>query len=88
MVGAQGFSGRGDVGNRLSGFVHYRAFGRALAVDQSVIGHACIGQKLTHQPVILGRNAQAVAMGLAKRRGRGIQIVQRVDIDPAGGVWQ
>ena len=84
MVGPQGFAGRGDVGNRLGRQVLHRALGGTKAVNQLVIGNALAGQKIAHQPVIFGGNAQPLAMRGAEGGGNRIQIVQRIHIDPGG----
>ncbi len=83
VVRPQRLAGRGDVGNRLGGSVLHRALGCPLAVDQRVIRHAIRRQEFTHQAVILGGNPQPVAMRRPEPCRRGVQIVQRVHVDPA-----
>ena len=82
MVGAQCLPARGDVGDGLCGFILDRAFGRPLAVDQRIIRDTGAAQEFPHQPVVFRRDAQAEPVLVAEGRGGGIQIIERINIDP------
>jgi hypothetical protein len=53
-----------------------------LAVDQLIIGHAMGCQKLAHKAVVFGGNPQPKPVPGAKCPGGGVQIIQRVDVNP------
>jgi hypothetical protein len=83
VIGAQCLAGGGDVGDGLGRAMGDRGLGRALAVDEAVVGDACIAQEFPHEAVILGGDPQAVTVARAELGGDRIEIVERQDIDPA-----
>ncbi len=72
------------VGHRLGGQVLHRALGRALAVDKLVVGDALLGQEVADKAVVLGGDPQPETVCSPKGRGGGVEIVERVDVAPAG----